>query len=260
MSSPQALLVLFVIVPSLSPLRVYFAFMALWLRAVLVLAVPPLFNARHLSILVVPRGKVRVNDHASWDRLLRFSSRCFRVPARGGHRRSLATAINRQLSDEVDYPTTPSRSSLKKFYRPPQDPFKSLASRVSLKLEEGDFKGAVRLACSEDTIADMSEATFSALQQKHPSPHPDSSIPPLPQDFAHTVSVSLEEVANAIRSFPNGSAGGPDGLRPQHLKDMVGPSTDGGGHALLSALASFLTLVLAGRTPPSIRPFFSVPL
>ena len=45
-------------------------------------------------------------------------------------------------------------------------------------------------------------------------------------------------------------------LRPQHLKDMVGPSTDGGGHALLSALASFLTLVLAGRTPPSIRPFF----
>ena len=121
----------------------------------------------------------RVNDHASWDRLLRFSSRCFRAPARGGHRWSLAAAINRQLSDEVDYPPTPSRSSLKNFHRP-QDPIKSLASRVSLKLEEGDFKGAVRLACSEDTIADMSEATFSALQ-KHPSPHPDSSIPPLPQ-------------------------------------------------------------------------------
>lgn len=55
---------------------------------------------------------------------------------------------------------------------------------------------------------------------------------------------------------PHGSAGGPDGLRPQHLKDLVGPATGGGVHSLLSALASFVTLVLAGRTPPSIRPFF----
>ena len=113
------------------------------------------------------------------------------------------------------------------------------------------------MACSEDTIADMSNATLSALQQKHPSPHPNSCIPPLPQDsVAHTVSVSVEEVAKAIRSFPNGSAGGPDGLRPQHLKDMVGLSTTGGGHALLSALTSFLSLVLAGRTPPSFCPYF----
>ena len=59
-----------------------------------------------------------------------------------------------------------------------------------------------------------------------------------------------------IRSFPVGSAGGPDGLRPQHLKDLIGPSSEGGGHALLSALASFLSLVLSGRTPLSIRPYF----
>ena len=98
---------------------------------------------------------------------------------------------------------------------PPQDPLKTLASRVSSKLEEGDFKGAVKLTCSEDTIADMSNATLSSLQQKHPSPHPDSCIPPLPQDpVAHTVSMSMEEVAKAIRLFLNGSAGGPDGLRP----------------------------------------------
>lgn len=36
----------------------------------------------------------------------------------------------------------------------------------------------------------------------------------------------------------------------------MGPATGGGVHSLLSALASFVTLVLAGRTPPSIRPFF----
>ena len=33
-------------------------------------------------------------------------------------------------------------------------------------------------------------------------------------------------------------------------------SFEGGGHALLSALSSFIGLVLAGKTPPSIRPFF----
>ena len=199
----------------------------------------------------------RDNDHAAWDRLLRFCSRCFRSPPRGGHRRSLAIAINRQLSEETNCSTTPPTSTRSKQTRgPPQDPLKTLASRVSSKLE-GDFKGAVKLTCSEDTIADMSIATLSALQQKHPYPHPDSCIPPLPQDsVAHTVSVSVEEVAKAIRLFPNGSAGGPDGLRPQHLKDMVGPSTAGGVHALLSALASFLSLVLVGRTPPSFRPYF----
>ena len=31
-----------------------------------------------------------------------------------------------------------------------------LASRVANKLEEGDYKGAVRLACAEDTIAEPS--------------------------------------------------------------------------------------------------------
>ena len=211
-----------------------------------------------MKLATILEAVSRDNDHAAWDRLLRFCSRCFRSPPRGGHRRSLAMAINRQLSEETNCSTTPPTSTCSKQTRgPPQDPLKTLASRVSSKLEEGDFKGAVKLACSEDTIADMSIATLSALQQKHPSPHPDSCIPPLPQgSVAHTVSVSVEEVAKAIRSFPNGSAGGPDGLRPQHLKDMVGPSTAGGGHVLLSALASFLSLVLAGRTPPSFRPYF----
>ena len=66
----------------------------------------------------------------------------------------------------------------------------------------------------------------------------------------------MEDVARAIRSFPNGSAGGPDGLRPQHLKDLISPSANAGGQSLLAALASFLELVLEGKTPPSIRPYF----
>src|SRR6218665_2457410 len=32
---------------------------------------------------------------------------------------------------------------------------------------------------------------------------------------------SEKEVADAVRSFPAGSASGPDGLRPQHLLDLL---------------------------------------
>ena len=67
------------------------------------------------------------------------------------------------------------------------------------------------------------------------------------------ITVSEEEVVRAIRSFPNDSAGGPDGLRPQHLKDMTGPITNGGAQALISALSRFdkysYTVVVQGKVP-----------
>ena len=135
-----------------------------------------------------------------------------------------------------------------------KDPTEYLGSRVSEKLEEGNFKGAVCIACSEDSMANRSDATFAALKGKHPSLHLNSSIPPAPDLSVPLLSVSAEDVAQAIRSFPNGSAGGPDGLRPQHLKDMT-TSSIAEPPSLLSALASFSNLVLEGKTPPAIRPF-----
>ena len=35
------------------------------------------------------------------------------------------------------------------------------------------------------------------------------------------MSVDEAEVRRAVLSFPPGSAGGPDGLRPQHIRDML---------------------------------------
>ena len=122
-------------------------------------------------------------------------------------------------------------------------------------MEEGDFKGAVRLACSNDTLADMCDATYCALQRKHPAPHPDSSIPPLPVQLS-TMPVPEDMIVQAIKSFPNGSAGGTDGLMPQHLKDLISSGAGSGRVAILSALTSFVDLVLSGNTPTSVRRFF----
>ena len=66
--------------------------------------------------------------------------------------------------------------------------------------------------------------------------------------------VAGEEVLLAVRSFPRGSVGGPDGLRPQHLKDVL--ADDCGHQSLFPALTSFFQLVLEGRSPTSIQPFF----
>ena len=116
----------------------------------------------------------------------------------------------------------------------------SLAARVSAKLEEGDFKGAVRLASSDDVLAPMNAATYEALLERHPPPHPDSMIPSMEevlQDRNFTMAVSEEEILQAICSFPRDSVGGPDGLRPQHLKDMV---SEGSCRVLVAVLASFV--------------------
>ena len=63
-------------------------------------------------------------------------------------------------------------------------------------------------------------------------------------------------MARAILSFPKGSAGGPDGLQPQHLQDMTSTSAGAGGPMLLWALTAFTNLVLTGTIPEQIRQVF----
>ena len=78
------------------------------------------------------------------------------------------------------------------------------------------------MACSQDSLADRSDATLVVLKEKHPllilTP---LSLPPAPDVSMPGLSVSTDDGAHAIGSFPNGSAGGPVGLRPQHFKDTT---------------------------------------
>ena len=212
----------------------------------------PFAASRLASIL---DGICTRNDSKAWDRLFCFPSRCLRAPKRGGHRRSLASEVNRQLREEVDDPTPPIPSS-RGCPKPRTDPLNALATRVATKLEEGDYKGAVRLACSEESIADLNEETWAALKAKHPPPHPSTMIPPPPKESTSSSLISEEEVVQAIRSFPNDSAGGPEGLRPQHLKDLVSATAEKPGKELLSALTSFINLVVSGKTPHETRSTF----
>ena len=67
--------------------------------------------------------------------------------------------------------------------------------------------------------------------------------------------VNEAEFHRAVLSFPAGLAGGPDGLRPQHIRDMIMCREKRA--EFLSALTDFVNLVLAGRCPSDIAPVFS---
>ena len=99
------------------------------------------------------------NELASWNRLLHFSTRCLCVLSRGGSHYKSTKAFKKQIEDEVD--PDPGKQHGRKTQK--YIPAGLLAAHVAAKLEEGDFTGAIRLACSEDIIADRNKATPNAL-------------------------------------------------------------------------------------------------
>ena len=147
------------------------------------------------------------NYSESWGRLFNFSSQCLTVPKRGGHRQSLASAVNVQLREE-SYPL-PSQFRQSSKHHFPGDSASNLAKRVSSKLEEGDVRSAVRIASSEDTLAELNEETLSALTQQPPG----SCFPLAPVVNTSLAFLAKVEIMQAITSFPSKSAEGPDGLR-----------------------------------------------
>ena len=74
------------------------------------------------------------------------------------------------------------------------------------------------------------------------------------------------EIRKAVWSFPNSSAGGPDGLRPRHLKDLIGKSPENlGRHSERSQTdrahlseAGVGTIGVPG-TPTAEMPFYPFP-
>ena len=126
-----------------------------------------------------------------------------------------------------------------------------MAAAVAAKLEDGNVKAAARILCSADTPAPTSTETWAELCLKHPTPPPKHNAMPPPPEVA-PYQATEKEIWDSIRSFPSsGSAGGPDGLRPQHVLEMV--NTAGVGQELVTAVTAMINLMLAGKCPPEVR-------
>ena len=77
-----------------------------------------------------------------------------------------------------------------------------LGRAVSMRLEDGNFKGAVRLLSSEDVLAKTSIETLRALQDKHPSTPLDRRTAPSSTSSTPPVSFVEAVVRKPILSFP----------------------------------------------------------
>ena len=89
------------------------------------------------------------------------------------------------------------------------------------------------------------------MQSKHPQA-PPPTLPPGP--VPPSICLSDSAVQRGARSFPTGSAPGPSGLRPSHLKEAVGCPSPDQANRFLTCLTRFVNLLTAGRTPSFITP------
>lgn len=121
---------------------------------------------------------------------------------------------------------------------------------VENRIYDGDIRGAARLLFSNDTLASNSSETLSALASKHPPAAAGLCLPASPDDSCTFLSVLPDDVLFSINSFQSGSAGGLDGLSPQHLKDLTGCGESGEG--LIRAITSLVNKMLSGQVSTEI--------
>lgn len=187
-----------------------------------------------------------------WSRLFGFSSACLVKPGRGGKSRNLTTSVVKQVRQYETGSSEPAPSSShwsSRRSKQVKSHDETVAAIASAKLEDGDVKGAVRLLCSDDKLAAPDSTTLPEVQRLHPTAPTDRRS--VPTTDTRPLQVSPPAVRAAIQSFPNGSAAGPDCLRPQHLKDLLVGAPD--SSPLLVAITDLTNLLLEGKTPPTVR-------
>ena len=122
---------------------------------------------------------------------------------------------------------------------------RALCQRQSLqKSKTATTKAAIKILTSETKPASNSAETLLNLQNKHPRPAAYKHLPPH-YNLHKPLQVTEANILQAIRSFPAGSSGGPDGLRPQHILELATCKEIGTG--LVSSIKAFINLLLEGK-------------
>ena len=191
-------------------------------------------------------------DH-SWERLTCFATAAMSTSSSSNtqSRQSLTAAMKTNIGQFADRLTSfaDDRAVLpKKTSRPPPcaTDFRKM---VNSKLLVGGVTAAVRIIASDDSVIAPTSEVVTALRLKQPL----YLRPPPTESVCKTSSVSEDEVMVALKSFRPNSAGGVDGLRPGHLKDMVNPQTAEAGQRLMKALGNICSRLLRGQIPKHVR-------
>ena len=128
---------------------------------------------------------------------------------------------------------------------------KKNAKRAATKAGEGQFTRALQ-ALTSAGMAEPSRQTVKVMREKHPAAqHPIGDLPTT--DHA-PLSFTSTQVVKAALKFNKGSAGGPSGLRPEHLRVVLQSSNARRDSAAVS-LTRLLNNMMAGKVPPLVAPY-----
>ena len=129
---------------------------------------------------------------------------------------------------------------------------------AAIRLVSQNLAGKAMASLQSDGVAQLSQVTFEKLESKHPEGErpalPESSESPLNTPPSYVLSSDFD-ISEVIRSFPNNTAGGPSGLRAQHLKDCLAVSIQQ-DRPFASSLRRFVNLLLSGKIPEEVARFF----
>ena len=195
-----------------------------------------------------------VDSEEAWYSLLTMGQRVLLAPKRSGARHNLASIIRKRTSameQQDDSVGNLEHVSNRKPRKPrARSNGEVLGSIITSKIEDGNLKAAVRIICSDESMALDNDHTYQELCQKHPqASHGSISVSPSPD--CTPFQVTEQNVLEAVKSFPSGSSGGPDGLRPKHVQDILGCPSH--GREALAALTALVNLLLKGKCPPDIK-------
>ena len=122
--------------------------------------------------------------------------------------------------------------------------------RVKSAVQEGRYRKAIRTLTSA-RVADISEDVVREMRAKHPqSPPVNPPLGPAPPPIILHNAI----VRKGVLSFPRGSAPGPSGLRPSHLREAITCPSPDLAEQFLSSLTRFANLLASGQVPKSMAP------
>ena len=114
------------------------------------------------------------------------------------------------------------------------------------KIDDGSIRSALQILLSEDKPAEDNDATYNELIARHPSAPTNGQTPVKPESLGNYPQVNEDDVKKAIRSFAQGSSGGPYGLCLHHIIDLL--FFNDSDPALLSAITAFINMLVRGHT------------
>ena len=219
--------------------------------------------------------------HPTWElfhNLMCLPKLVLGIPKRRGqaHRRQAAADVTRRLCAFrrgdlsalwVEALRRPSKSTTQRPTRrstradeDPSDMPEAAVTLIKALVQEGALSKAAEMLVSEKVLDASDPAVLARLKELHPIGEQVSlgGDNPLPR-IGDEPGADLDEdewpirLMKALTAFPPGSAPGPSGLRPGHLKDLLRrPGTSG---ALLEGLLGFCRAAILGKLPNSFAPW-----